>query len=114
MPHKVFRAPVASYDEANTLTTTLLQTGDGTFLGPSGTYTRPIKDSLVYWPMQFDPESTGSGIMKETFACYYFRNDLAPEYPAPDNIEELFPSDPDAAVAAYRAVQNEIYPPGEP
>jgi hypothetical protein len=111
MPHKVFRAPVASYNEANAFLTTLIQVGDGTWLGPSGTPTRPIKDDLVYWPMQFDPEATGSAIEKETFACHYFRDELAPEYPAPADIEELHPTDPDAAVAAYLAVRNEIYPP---
>jgi hypothetical protein len=94
MAHRYFRASVASYDIVNAQLTTLIQVGDGTWLGTAGaTATRPIYLDLVYWPHNFDAEGVGSQIEKETFACYYVTGALAPEYTPPEDIEEVTQQD---------------------
>jgi hypothetical protein len=106
MSYRFFRAPVASYDEANVFLTALIQVGDGTWLGPSNVPTRPIINALVYWPQNYDPQSTGEQVMKETFASRYVSGELAPEYPAPADVEEV-------TQQAYIDAKNTAFPPDE-
>lgn len=110
MSHKFFRAPIASYEEANVFLTQLVQVGDGTFLGdpvlPNGTPTRPISAGKVYWPLQYDPEGTGSQVMKETFGCNYLLGNLDPEYPPPADVEEITQQD-------YVTTRDALFPPPE-
>jgi hypothetical protein len=106
MSHKFFRAPVASYEAADAFVSPIVMTGGGFMFGPSNISTRPVIAGLVYWPLLYEPSSTGEAKMKQTFCCNYLLGEFAetPGYEPPEDIEEVTQQD-------YLDAKNTAFPP---
>lgn len=85
---KYFRAPEASYEEANALLGPLFNDGDRFMQAPAIQWQL---GGLLYWGWHDDPSAFQPLYKQEAWACAYVLGEFSdnPAYAAPANVEEI-------------------------